>query len=240
MPPRSGSIVSANAFMMDGPVSIERLEDSLASMFIAEWQKSGIGRKKESLKTIAIVDTAPQTQYLYPEFLLFQQFFANHGIKALILDPQQLEYREHALWHEDQKIDLVYNRLTDFYFSAPQHAALRSAYLNDAAAITPPPHAHAIYANKRNLVLLTDAALLRSWNVPGDVIATLTEGIPRTVAVSGDNAEQLWAGRRRLFFKPASGYGSRAVYRGDKLTKRVWNDVVSGDYVAQILPGGDR
>ena len=221
--------------MMNGPVPIERLEDTLAAMFVTEWQKSAAGRTQESLKTVAIVDTAPSTQYLYPELLIFQDLLSRHGLQALILDPQQLEFRDGSLWHQDQKIDLIYNRLTDFDFSQAQHAALRTAYLADAAVITPHPRAHALYANKRNLAVLTDPALLRSWHVEEDVIDILISGIPRTVLVRADNAETLWSQRRQLFFKPASGYGSRAVYRGDKLTKRVWDDILAGDYVAQTL-----
>jgi hypothetical protein len=38
-----------------------------------------------------------------------------------------------------------------------------------------------------------------------------------------------------LFFKPAAGYGSKAAYRGDKLTKRVFEEILDGDYVAQAL-----
>jgi len=45
----------------------------------------------------------------------------------------------------------------------------------------------------------------------------------------------LWAERRKLFFKPAAGYGSKAAYRGDKLTRRVWGEILRGDYVAQAL-----
>lgn len=221
--------------MMNGPVPIDQLEDELVSMFVAEWEKSGAKRTKKSLKTLAIVDTFPETQYLYPEFLLFQDLFQRHGIEAMILDPQLLEWRDGALWHEDKCIDLVYNRLTDFDFSQPQHNALRMAYMANAAAITPHPRAHALYADKRNLVILTDAELLRSWDVPEDVINTLIQGIPRTILVRADDAESLWSQRRQLFFKPASGFGSRAVYRGDKVTKRVWEDILKGEYVAQTL-----
>jgi len=38
-----------------------------------------------------------------------------------------------------------------------------------------------------------------------------------------------------LFFKPAKGYGSKAAYRGDKLTRRVFGEILQGDYVAQAL-----
>ena len=36
-----------------------------------------------------------------------------------------------------------------------------------------------------------------------------------------------------MFFKPAGGHGSKAVYRGDKLTKGVWEEIIRGGYVAQ-------
>lgn len=220
--------------VMQGPVPIDRLEGALFSMFTEEWAKSGKGNKG-SLQTIAIIDTAPQEQYLYPEFLLFQHLFAGRGVQALILDPQQVTLHDGALWHGDTKIDMVYNRLTDFDFSQAEHAALREAYLSNAAVITPHPRAHALYADKRNLILLTDETLLRSWDVAENVIQTLMQGIPRTVAVTPENAESLWSNRRQLFFKPAKGYGSRAVYRGDKVTKRVWAEIIKGDYVAQTL-----
>jgi hypothetical protein len=35
--------------------------------------------------------------------------------------------------------------------------------------------------------------------------------------------------------KPAAGYGSKATYRGDKLTKRVWEEMAKTTYVAQAL-----
>ena len=66
------------------------------------------------------------------------------------------------LSHDGQRIDLVYNRCTDFYFADPAHAALAEAYARDLAVITPHPFAHALYANKDNLILLSDAAALRA------------------------------------------------------------------------------
>jgi hypothetical protein len=54
-----------------------------------------------------------------------------------------------------------------------------------------------------------------------------------TVLVTSDNAQELWQARTSLFFKPAGGYGSKAVYRGDKVTKGVWAEIIRGGYVAQ-------
>jgi len=65
--------------------------------------------------------------------------------------------------------------------------------------------------------------------------------VPKTEVVEAAQADRLWAARRGLFFKPVAGFGSRAAYRGDKLTKRVWQDILAGDYVAQaIVAPGER
>jgi hypothetical protein len=73
-------------------------------------------------------------------------------------------------------------------------------------------------------------------------VDTLLRGIARTEIVQPLAADRLWSGRRGLFFKPATGYGSKAAYRGDKLTRRVWQEILAGSYVAQelALPGERR
>jgi hypothetical protein len=53
--------------------------------------------------------------------------------------------------------------------------------------------------------------------------------------MTAENRDALWTKRRQLFFKPAGGYGSKAAYRGDKLTRRVWEEIEQGTYVAQAL-----
>ena len=110
-----------------------------------------------------------------------------------------------------------------------------------ATVVTPHPHAHALRANKRNLVTLSDDALLASWNVSVADRQCLRNAIPSTQAVTPDKADALWAQRRQLFFKPVSGYGGKAAYRGDKLTRRAWADILAGDFIAQALvPPGQR
>ncbi|HXD42131.1 MAG TPA: hypothetical protein VN649_16315 [Ramlibacter sp.] len=220
--------------MFHAPAALDRLDEVFLSMFRAEWLAQ---RGDAPLRTIAIVDDEPANQYLAPEFELARALFAGHGIAAVIADPRELEWRSGALWHpllpEGLPVDLIYNRLTDFDLSLPAHAALRSAYDSGAAVVTPDPRAHALHADKRNLVALSDDALLASWGVAGQDRALLRTVVPRTQLVTADNAEALWAQRRRLFFKPAAGYGSKGAYRGDKLTRRVWTQIVAGNFIAQ-------
>ena len=218
--------------LLPGDLGGDTPEHLFLEMFLAEWRAFG---RSDTLARVAIVDEAPLTQYLYPEFVLFQRLFAHAGIEAVICDPRELALRDGVLWHGSERIDLVYNRLTDFALEAPANAALRDAYLADAAVITPHPQAHALYADKRNLVALSDPALLASWGVDAETRATLANKIPRTELVVPSNADDLWARRKQLFFKPAAGYGSKAAYRGDKITKRVFDEVLAGSYIAQAL-----
>lgn len=210
----------------------EALEAGIVAMFRREWALSG---RSHPLRRIAIVDEQPQQQYLYPEFLLFKDLFQRHGIDALIADPTELRLHDEVLYVGEQAVDLVYNRLTDFYFENAASATLRHAYLQQVAVVTPHPQAHALYADKRNLALLSDPGELNRLGVPGNMQALLLDGIPRTEIVEVANSERLWAERKRLFFKPFSGFGSRATYRGDKLTQRVWKEILAGGYVAQAL-----
>jgi hypothetical protein len=215
---------------------VDALEAAFVAMFQNEWQ---LCQPDRALKTVAIVDALPQQQYLYPEFLLFQSLFRRHGIQAVIADPAQLLWRDGQLWFEGEAIDLVYNRLTDFALTEPQHAHLRQAYLQDAVVLTPHPQAHALLADKRNLALLCNAQTLQAMGVPEATQAVLLAGIPHTEVVTPANAERFWVERKKFFFKPFAGYGGKAAYRGDKLTHRVWDEIKAGGYIAQawVAPG---
>jgi hypothetical protein len=220
------------AAILPGVHPAPTLEQDFVDMFREEWRAE---RGAAPLARIAIVDEQPPSQFLYPEFLLFRKLFERHGLAAVVCDPAELRFEAGALWHGGARVDLVYNRLTDFGLAAPGNAALRQAWLAGAVVLTPHPRAHALFADKRNLALLTDAAALIELGVDDATRATLLGGIPRTRRVRREEADDLWARRKQAFFKPAAGYGSKAAYRGDKLTKRVFEEILEGDYVVQDL-----
>ncbi|GJL90462.1 hypothetical protein [Hyphococcus sp.] len=204
-------------------------ENSVFEVFTNEWRRQ---RGEATLTRIAIVDDEPETQYLYPEFLLAQRLFEARGIEVAIADAASLTYEHGRLLAGSLPVDLVYNRLVDFDLSEKRHAALARAYADGAVVLTPGPRHHALYADKRNLVLLSDPDFVASLNLSDAHVAALG-ALPRAVVVTGDRSEQLWAERKRYYFKPASGHGSKAVYRGAKLTKGVWADILRSDYIAQ-------
>jgi hypothetical protein len=129
--------------------------------------------------------------------------------------------------------------LTDFALESSANAVLREAYLQGAVLLTPHPQAHALFADKRNFAWLGNDARLVELGVPLETRRILLASIPRTEIVDAAHTDRLWSERRKLFFKPASGFGGRAAYRGDKITQRVWREVLAGTYIAQefIAPG---
>jgi hypothetical protein len=206
--------------------------DDLFGMFRDEWQ---LARGDRPLRSIAIVDDDPEQQYLYPEFVLFRALSAAHGVPAVICDARALDLVNGSLCHRGDPIDLVYNRLTDFALEQPEHAALAEAFRRDLAVVTPHPRAHALYADKRRLALLSDAEALRALAVPEPDVELLTRCVPRTRIVHPELRDELWHHRKQLFFKPQSGYGGKAAYRGETITKRVFEHVLAEPYVAQEL-----
>jgi glutathione synthase/RimK-type ligase-like ATP-grasp enzyme len=225
--------------------ALAAFEPSVVAMFEAEWRTQ---RPSGQLRTIAIADDEPAQQYLYPEFILAKTLLERHGHDASIVDARELRYENGVLQAAGRGIDMVYNRLVDFALTAPEHAALRTAYLDGAVVLTPNPCNHARHADKRNLALLSDQAALRDWGLAEEQLQVL-RGLPHAQRVNGMTSAELWSERKRYFFKPASGHGGKAVYRGDKLTKKAWETVLSGDYIAQefappsertILLGGER
>ena len=227
---------AAGDYLADLP-DAAKLEDDVMSMFAGEWSRA---RNSTPLRSIAIVDENPRAQFLYPEFPRARHLFESHGVRAHIVDPSELSIAQDQVRYGAEKIDLIYNRLTDFYFESPANHVVREAYERDLAVVTPHPHAHALYANKRNLALLSSAPALESFGASAQAVSTLSRGVPATREV-GDADESWWNDRKAWFFKPRNGFGSRGAYRGDKLTRRVFAEIAKGEYMAQVLaPPGER
>jgi glutathione synthase/RimK-type ligase-like ATP-grasp enzyme len=218
--------------MLDG------FEEAVINMFKQEWQ-----RQSDLCvpNRIAIVDDNPKSQFMFLEFQLARQLLQDKGIDTVILDPSELTYSDGKLMAHGQQIDMVYNRLVDFALEEPNHAPLNRAYLEGAVVVTPNPHVHAVLANKQNLTLLSDPQTLRTWGLDETTIGYLERSVPRTRMVSKDDTAELWRNRRQLFFKPVAGYGSKGVYRGSKLTRRVFENILNEDYIAQtFVPATER
>jgi hypothetical protein len=153
----------------------------------------------------------------------------------VIADPADFQRDGNQLLHDGLPVDMIYNRLTDFYLDSTVDRDIQEVFLAGGVVLTPHPAGHATHADKRNLMSLSDPASLTQFGVDAETQRILLAGIPRTVLVDAHQAEAFWAERKRWFFKPSAGFGSRAAYRGDKLTKRVFDEIMQGGYIAQEI-----
>jgi hypothetical protein len=153
----------------------------------------------------------------------------------VIADAASLELQDDAVLLAGERIDLIYNRVTDFYLAEERHAVLRSAYESNLAVITPHPAAHARWADKRLLAWLGDEDLLQEAGLGADDRLHLRQAIPATEIVEQAHASDLWARRKNLFFKPVDGFAGKAAYRGDKLTRARFDHILAHRYVAQAI-----
>jgi hypothetical protein len=219
--------------------SVDQIEARLVETFRAELRAAQGADAR--LARLAIADERPREQFLYPEFELFQALFARHGIEALVADTAELKRRPGGgIEAQGRALDLVYLRDTDFLLEAPRAEALRAAYLAGEVVVTPAPREHHLLANKERLALFSDAAALRALGVGADDAAFLARVVPETRPLAELGAARAWTERRGWVFKPAAGFASRGVYRGDKLTRGKLEEILAaGGYLAQrrIEPG---
>lgn len=198
----------------------ELFEQAVMQMFFKEYN---LGRQtSEKPRTIAIVDENPNKQYLYPEFLLFQETFKKYGIDTFITDPKNLIVKNDKLFLHDIEIDLIYNRLTDFYFEKPENKQLLEAFQKNLCVITPSPTHYCLYADKLNLIKLG------TYNKSEILNNTLL----KIIIVDEQEKVKLQKDKKLFFFKPLKGYGGKGAYCGKKMTTKIW-DSIDSSYLAQ-------
>ena len=218
-------------------IPVETMQARLARTFEAELHAAHPGA---ALRFLAIADDQPDAQFLRPEFELFRQLFASAGIESQICDVRELRFDGAALTLGGRGLDLVYLRDTDWRFEDERSLALRGAYLADAVVVTPSPREHHLLANKQRLMIFSSADSLRRFGATDDEVALLDAVIPETCALDQLGLEAAWRTRREWVFKPAMAFASRAVYRGDKISRRKLEEIARlGGFVAQrrVEPG---
>jgi len=218
-------------------LSVDDLERDLVDTFRAELAaaKRAGGDAGDELQRVAIVDDAPGQQFLASEFELFRALFARAGIEARVADTRELALRPGGgLALGDWPVQLVYLRDTDFALASERTRALRAAYLANRVVVTPSPREHFLLADKRRLALFSSRERLAALGMDASDARFLSEVIPETRLLAELGAERAWAERASWVFKPAAAFGSRAVYRGDKISRKKFSEIVAEPgYVAQ-------
>ncbi len=218
---------------------VETMEQRLVAQFVAEYEAvRGLGARP---RRIAIADDKPEGQFLRQEFELMRALFERAGIAAQICDTSALLWRDGVLTQNGDAVDIVYLRDTDFTLETPRTAALRAAYLARAVVVTPSPREYFLLADKRRLALLSSRAALTAAGASTEEAALLAEVVPETRLLAELDAEAVWRERRSWVFKPATAFGSRAVYRGDKISRKRFDEVrpVPGYLVQRHVEPGE-
>jgi hypothetical protein len=217
---------------------VETIEARLVAQFLAEFASvRGAGAR---LRRVAIADEKPAQQFLRSEFELMRELFERQGIEARICDTGDLVHGGGELKHAGDVIDLVYLRDTDFTLETPRVAALRGAYLAREVVVTPSPREYVLLGDKRRLALLSSRDALTALGATDEETALLAKVVPETRLLAALDADAVWRERGRWVFKPATAFGSRAVYRGDKISRKRFEEILAvPGYLAQrhVAPG---
>jgi len=230
---------------------VDAMRGRLLATFAAEHEAArqgapGVGsaaRPGVPLARVAIADERPEAQFLRAEFELFRALFAGAGIEAAVCDVGELERPPGGglrIAGTSQRLDLVYLRDTDWRLAAPRSAALRAAYLGDEVVVTPSPREHHLLAHKGRLAWFSSPEALASLGASAEDAALLAAVVPETRALAALGVDEAWRTRRDWVFKPESAWASRAVYRGDKISRRKLEEIAAaGGFVAQrrVEPG---
>jgi len=229
----AGALVVALLNDYHGTAAFDDQVATLFSMFKSELRLAG---KSETPRHVVITDELPLEQRTYFEFFLFQRFFEECGWSASIEDITTLRWDDalKTLFTADGKaIDLVYNRSCDFQFETPVTQILYKAWMNKAVCVTPNPYEYRLLADKQRLIELSNPIFLEKYSLTPDELSALSVCIPSALDVRPEDRDLLWAKRKSLFFKPARSYGSKACYKGESMSKKVFEHVLSSDYIAQ-------
>lgn len=216
---------------------VETMQARLVATFTAE---HALARPGVPLRRVAIADDRPGEQFLRAEFDLFATLFARAGIEAQVCDVRELGRAGGALVLGGRPVDLVYLRDTDWRLAEPRSRALHDAYLAGEAVLTPSPREHHLLADKRRMALFSSSAALTDLGMSAEDAALLAEVVPETLALETLGIERAWRERKTWVFKPADAFASRAVYRGDKISRVKLEEVAAqGGFVAQrrVEPG---
>jgi hypothetical protein len=190
------------------------------------------------IQKVAIIDQKPEGQNFYLEFLMFKQLFKDLGWETIIDDVGAFGYNAslNCLRHlpSNTIIDLVYNRYTDFYFQNPESQELQQAYCHGGALFSPHPRQYWLYGDKSRLSQLSRLEGLESYSLSTPDRELFQKTIPRTwTRKDFTSKEDLWQRRKAYFLKPMTSHGSKAVYRGASIARKILDQVWDSDFVAQ-------
>jgi uncharacterized circularly permuted ATP-grasp superfamily protein len=171
------------------------------------------------------------------EFELFRSFFESQGVRTLICDPSELEFRGGRLYACDgTQLTIVYRRVltSDLLAQADAAGALLDAYLAGAVCVVNTFRAKLLH-KKMSLALLSDDRYAELYT-PAQRQA-IAQHVPWTRKVREGPASRhgreipdlvayIAARRNELVLKPNDEYGGKGVVLGWTVDDHEWQQAV--------------
>ncbi|MBD1400624.1 hypothetical protein [Pelovirga terrestris] len=219
----------------DGIPLSERFQQRLLFSFQREWRD--FSRSRQALQCLVLLDEDPPNQPLYPEMVSCRDWLISHGIDARIADPGDLQIDGDGVYHQERKVELIYNRHCDFFLEEDALAPLRAAYLAGSICLSPNPFAYGLLADKRRMILWSDEEVLQQLGLSAARTRLLLEMVPLSRLMGGMDATRLWDERKELIFKPVNKFGGRGVLMGKSITRKRFAELEpDSTLVQQIVP----
>lgn len=172
----------------------------------------------------------------HSEFVLFQRYFAEQHLDAIICAPEDLEYRGGTLYAGDRPINLIYRRLliSEFlgrYGDAALEHPLVQACRDGSVCLVNSFQTKPLY-KKMIFGLLSDPEMMDGAGIDRATQASLAKHIPWTRRVQpgsttyqGQDIELLpWIAdnQDRLLLKPNDEYGGKGIFVGWETSADDW------------------
>lgn len=191
------------------------------------------GKEIPAKLKVAITDDKPSEQRLFVEFLVYNELFKSFGWDSRIVDYRDL-FKEFSP-------DFVYNRYTDFFLSHDSSQVLREKYLSREVCLSPNPYEYLLLADKQRLIEWSQEGFFEAHGLDEMTIALLRKAVPASYDVNLTSAEEVWAKRKSLFFKPKNAFGSKQSYRGSSISRKAFDELLKEDTIAmEYVPASEQ
>ena len=178
------------------------------------------GNNGDTPRYLVILDEHPEGQFLFPEMTAFARQLQERGTTAAIADPEELQADNRGVFHNGNRVDMIYNRHCDFYLESPEMEGVKDAYLAGNVCLSPNPFSYGLLADKRRLPLWRSRDSLKLWGLSAREVDLLQATLPECAMLADLDRERVWVERKGWVFKPATQFGSRGVLLGEKTTRK--------------------
>ena len=170
------------------------------------------------------------------EWQMFRDYFESRGIRTLICDPRELDFRRGRLYANGKAVNLVYRRVltSELLAKGAETRALCDAYLAGAVCVVNTFRAKLLH-KKMSLALLSDDRYAPLYT-PAQRRA-IARHVPWTRKVRPELADDIASRRERLVLKPNDEYGGKGVVLGWTVSQAEWEralgDALAASFVVQ-------